>query len=343
MLKKILVPLDGSELSEGVLPLVSDMARRLEAKMTLLCVIDPNSVEVPARTEGRDSRADNSLAGVARDTLRTRLVSPPESAPYPHASGIAVRPYASDVFERLQGSVEEWFAKEASRLGIEDIATSRVEFGRIEETIVKVAEDEGFDLIAMSTHGRTPLGRGIWGSVTDKVIRTSTVPVLAFKPDDDPVKMLEGVTIRTVIVPLDGSKLAEQVLPQVEKLARCLSLKVLLVRAVDMGAFSLPANGYHYMSSVNVDEMLGKEAEEYLESVAGRLRDVGLESEWRVIWGNPAVAIVELANNTDSDMVAMTTHARSGLLRLIIGSVTERVIRHSRSPVLIVPPKEQPA
>ncbi len=132
-------------------------------------------------------------------------------------------------------------------------------------------------------------------------------------------------------------------LPQVEGLARSLSLKVLLVRAVDMGAFTMPANGYHYISTVPLDEVLGKEAEEYLEGVARILRKSGIDIAWRVIWGSAARAIVELAKETDADLVAMTTHARSGLPRLIIGSVTEKVIRSSGEPVLIVPPLQRAA
>ncbi|MCH8060877.1 MAG: universal stress protein [Chloroflexi bacterium] len=342
-MKKFLVPLDGSEFSQCVLPLVAHMARRLGASITLLCVIDPDAVDVQRITGWNGSSTDITMGGAAPETLRARPVFSKDPPRNPHASGAVVRPYASQVFEGVQGAVKEWFAKETRRLGIEDIATSRVEFGKIEETIVKVAEREGFDLIAMTTHGRTPLGRGIWGSVADKVIRTSSVPVLAVKSDDDPAKMPEDVTMRTVIVPLDGSDLAEQVLPQIEWLARSLALKVLLVRAVDMGAFVMPTNGYHFISTISLDEVLGKEAEEYLEGVANRLRSKGLDIAWRVVWGNAARAIVDFARETDADMVAMATHARSGLPRLIIGSVSEKVVRSSGEPVLIVPPLQQAA
>ncbi len=205
-MKKILAPLDGSERSERVLPLVAHMARGLGAKITLLFVIDPDMVEVQRRTERMGSSPDITISGASSETLSARRVSTEEPPPYPHTSVTVVRPYASQVFERVQGTVKEWLAKETRRLGIEDIATSRVEFGKIEDTIVNVAEKEGFDLIAMSTHGRTPLGRGVWGSVTDKVIRSSNVPVLAVKSGDDPAKLLEDVAMRTVIVPLDGSK-----------------------------------------------------------------------------------------------------------------------------------------
>ncbi len=341
-MKKFLVPLDGSELSEGVLPLVAHMARGLGARITLLSVIDPGTVEAPIREETKVSIPSVPNYGVTPETLGIGRLNAEEEI-HPHADGSEGKPYISQVFERVRNSVRDWFIQEAERLNIQDIATTRVEFGKIEETIVRVAEREGFDLIAMSTHARTPLGRGVWGSVTDKVIRTSSVPVLAVKSSDDPAKRLEDVAISTVIVPLDGSKLAEQVLPQVEGLARSLSLKVLLVRAVDMGAFVMPTNGYHYISTIPVDEVLGKEAEEYLEGVARRIRSSGLDIAWRVIWGSAAKAIVELARETDADIVAMATHARSGLPRLIIGSVTEKVVRSSGDPVLIVPPLQRAA
>ena len=342
-MKKFLVPLDGSELSECVLPLVAHMARGLGASITLLCVINPDTVDVQSLTGLKGLNTEIIKGGGAPDTLRARGLFSDDLPSCPRADYTVVRPYASHLFDRVQESVKKWFTKETTRLGIEDIATSRVEFGKIAETIVKVAERESFDLIAMTTHGRTPLGRTVRGSVVGKVIRTSSVPVLALKADDAPVKMPEDVTMRTVIVPLDGSELAEQVLPQVEELARSLSLKVLLVRAVDMGAFAMPTNGYHYISTISRDEVLVEEAEEYLEGVADRLRTKGLDIAWRVVWGNAARAIIDFVRETDADMVAMATHARSGLPRFIIGSVSEKVVRSSGEPVLIVPPLQQAA
>ena len=89
--------------------------------------------------------------------------------------------------------------------------------------------------------------------------------------------------------------------------------------------------------SFDLEAELKKEAEEYLDQVAGRLKAKGLEVETKVLEGYPAAAIAELAKETANGMVVMTSHGRSGLTRWILGSVTESVVRYSGEPVLIVP------
>jgi nucleotide-binding universal stress UspA family protein len=188
----------------------------------------------------------------------------------------------------------------------------------------------------MSTHGRSGIARWALGSVTDKVIHTSTSPLLIIRSQEQE-KASRGsassaeAKLDTLIVPLDGSPLAEQVLPHTVALAKALALRVLLVRVP-----FVPIAGYlpGYKDLPEIEEA---QAKEYLYKVSGNLGQQGLPSvEVRLLHGNAAGAIVDLARETPNSLVTMTTHGRSGVGRWVLGSVTGRVVRHSGVPVLVV-------
>ena len=126
----------------------------------------------------------------------------------------------------------------------------------------------------------------------------------------------EEVHLTSVITPLDGSVLAEQILPHVVALAKALGLTVVLVRIA-------PENR--------------ERSRDYLQEVRDELYQQGVFSaEVQVLGGHPAEAIVDLAQETSNNLVAMTTHGRSGMDRWLLGSVTDRVVRHSGGPVLVI-------
>lgn len=308
MVEKILVPLDGSDLAEHILPYVSHMARGLRATAHLLSVVDPDAVEVPNRYR----RGGTDAAGGA--------------------------PYASQVFDKMKDGFERHLAQVASDLRARGVdAEWATAFGPAAEEIVRMAHDKGCDLIAMATHGRTVLGRGVLGSVTDRVVHSSTLPVLAMEPEQVDRYLGRDLTIATVVVPLDGSPLAEGVLPHIIELARGLSLNVLLMRVVTLIPYG-HVDGY-FVDGFDPEADLSQEATEYLGAVATRLRAEGLEVETRVMTGHPAQCIVQVSRETPNGIVAIATRGRSGLRRWLIGSVAESVVRSSGEPVLIVPPR----
>ncbi len=320
MFQKVLVPLDGSELAEGILPYVSQLTRGMRIPVLLLSVVDPDAVGLPGGQRVRP-KADGSGQFVS--------------------AGIGNSASEARVFEEIGIEVERALDAVVRRLSDEGAqAQSVVSFGAPAEEIVRIADKEGCDLIAMSTHGRSALARGILGSVTDRVIHISHLPTLTITPDRAKQYWQESLTISRILVPLDGSELAESVLPYVEHLAQKLSLEVLLVRAAHMGSVRAPYSStyLYYSRHVDVDTELEKDAAEYLEGVSNRLTSKGLTVEWKVLKGAPAFAIHELARATSHDILALATHGRSGLRRWILGSVTESVVRGSGDPVLVIPP-----
>jgi nucleotide-binding universal stress UspA family protein len=168
MLQKILVPLDGSELATGVLPYVQELSQRCDSvEVILLHVVRPPSgrtaaVFVPLDSDFPGKRMPASSADV-------------EAAEHPI--------YREHEIASLRGEVEAALTPLARELRDAGIPTRvDVAFGRPAQEIVIYAEREGMDLIAMSTHGRSGVSRWILGSVADKVLRGTHLPVMLVRP-----------------------------------------------------------------------------------------------------------------------------------------------------------------
>jgi nucleotide-binding universal stress UspA family protein len=245
------------------------------------------------------------------------------------------------ILENVERRAEANLREVAERLREQGAnAEGRIVLGTPAEQIARFAEDEGCDLIAMSTHGRNLITRGVLGSVTDKVIHSVSVPVLAITPErarkyhQDP-----SGAMTTLLAPLDGSELAESVLPYAESLALSMSLRVTLVKALRLdNSSSAYLEGMAYATDAKIQLEVEQESAEYLGEVAAALRDKGVQVDTKVILGTPASAIADMAHEHDYDIIAMATHGRSGISRWVLGSVTETLVRTSGNPVLVVPP-----
>lgn len=317
MFTKAMVPLDGTEISEGIIPFVTQLARGLEMGVVLA-----TAVQLDARLITYLNRmADNLAEPVARD--------------FP-----GDRPAASDQLkESISQNVKSRLDELADRMALEGIPTeTRVDFGPVSDTLIRMAQDSECDLIAMSTRGRSALASGILGSVAYKIIHESPIPVLVIAPERAKLHWDADYGINRVIVPLDGSEFAESALPYAASLSRKMDMDVTLVHV-------MPTDDFIYASGYNVGELLPRareeireEARKYLAGVAQGLDQEGREVSLETVHGSPASRITEIARATDHDMIALTTHGRSGISRLLLGSVAEAVIRGSGDPVLIVQP-----
>jgi len=202
-------------------------------------------------------------------------------------------------------------------------------------TVVALADSTKADLIAMSTHGRSGVARMVIGSVADRIIHETTKPLLLFRPTEGTAA---AAGIKPLIVPLDGSPLAEQTLATVEGLAKALNVPVTLFRAVSTYTFAF-AGPYPFgeaAASVEILEAIEQEAQEYLDQQAAALRGKGLTVDVKWSLGDPATQLVELAHDTPDSLTIMSTHGRSGVARALLGSVADRTIRSSGRPVLLV-------
>jgi nucleotide-binding universal stress UspA family protein len=241
---------------------------------------------------------------------------------------------ACDYLDRVKGSIPDAGA------GISCL----VRAGDPASCIVDESKANPDALVALSTHGRTGIGRWVLGSVTDKVLHAIKNPLFIIRSQPDPPSRAEG--LKTIVVPLDGSTIAEQILPHAVFLARSLGVGVKLVRA-------RPAmrEYQHYLEShvmaggatvyTGPYEVFSNEADaramNYLHDVRMKLQSQGVRSvEEDLIKDHAPEAIIESLGGHSDKMVAMTTHGRSGVARWMLGSVADRVVRHAGVPVLVV-------
>ena len=220
---------------------------------------------------------------------------------------------------------------EAARASLESViqrlasspaeVTGAVVLGRPESEIAKYADHHGADLIAMSTHGRSMLARMLVGSVTDRVIRTSPVPVLVLHPPSMSVDRLSppaGRRLR-VLAPFDGSLFAADALKMAVSLLRPEHLEVTVMTAVVVPDFQALARGP-------------------LETTAQELRELGVTVTTQIVQGDAAPAIMRLTREGGFDLLLMSTHGHGMIARALLGSTADKAVRMSEVPVLVVQP-----
>lgn len=211
--------------------------------------------------------------------------------------------------------------------------------------ILQAVAQQQIDLIAMTTHGRGALGRALFGSVADRIVRTSPVPVLLARPG---LTAPGTAAITRLLVPLDGSDRAEAALPVASALAQRLGIPIQLIRATNatMTLASLAGSGpFPVAPPANVYDQLATDladgASTYLRSVTERLQQDGIAAGWEVRDGSPYTEIASAI--TPGDLLVMTSHGRSGMMRWLLGSVAEKLVRDAPAPVLLVPATERGA
>lgn len=220
-----------------------------------------------------------------------------------------------------------------------------VEFNRVveianpTEAILRHCADDRGTLVAMATHGLSGIRGWTMGSVAYKVVHATRNPVLLIRPTEegDP-----GVAVRlgTVLVPLDGSSLADRILPHVIALAKILNIEVSLIRA-----YMSPRDSYIVGDGLYMDQLarerdvFKQEVEDYLAAKTEEIRAAGISRVSPIVsHGDAAAEIIDCARKTQNSLIAMSTHGRSGVGRWLIGSVAEKVVQYSRNPVLLIRP-----
>jgi len=221
-----------------------------------------------------------------------------------------------------------------------------IEAGNAAATIIEVAAAEPDILIAMATHGYSGAKRWLLGSVAEKVLRAAANHVLLVRPANG--APIGAAKLTTVIVPLDGSPLAEKVLPTVSELALSLNLQIVLVR-VTRRIYSAPPEGFLPVFGANAPDLkklwqeAKTEANQYLIEKVNQLRQQGLTQLTPLVFEcgleGAAAALVDLVKTTPDSFVAMCSHGESGIAKWLVGSVTERVVQYTTGPVLVIRPR----
>lgn len=274
---KVLIPLDGSSLADGILPHVPRVLMRAEAQLHLLRVLSPD--------------ADEESEQQARRHLEAAV-------------------------SQLRATGEEEVGSSIERA--EDPA----------DAILSLAEEGGYELIAMATHGRTGVARLVRGSVAERVLRHARVPVYMVSREGL-LRENDDVRFERVMIALDGSPQAAKVIPLVLPLVVDSQAEVVLLHVSDPDKESV-----HPVPEV-AKKRAQEKAEATLEAVADKLVSAGVEVHVLGVYGDPAEQLLEAVERQDIDLLAMTSHGRTGLSRWRFGSVAEKVLRQARCPLLI--------
>jgi len=210
--------------------------------------------------------------------------------------------------------------------------------GRIADTLLRFVREQEADLVVMTTHGAGGLGRPWLGSVADRVIRSARVPMVLTPAGPGPADPGRAAIFRRVMIPLDGSGAAEEVLEHALALGQLCGAGYLLLqvepppqqrRRVESAPAAQPE-----------EPRSGQAAQRYLDYVATRLRDRGFNVETRVVVDpRPADGILATAASAGAELIALTLHGEGGRQRRLFGSVADKVLRASGIPLLVFRPR----
>lgn len=310
MFETILVPLDGSQLSECVLPHVVAVASSFDAEITLLRVLEKNQ-------SGASAQLFDLLNWQINKTKATL--------------------YLEKTKARFQGSKIR-------------AQTAAVE-GLVADGIMEYAYNQGMKLIVLSSHGKHGLTQRGISSITQKIIlgaQTSLLIVRAHQQEIQPGELSTDPLYERIMVPLDGSQRAENVLPVITQLARIHKSEVHLVQVIQTPemARQMPPAPEDIDLSNRVVKRNREEGGRYLEQVKSRSYLEGIAVQTHLIDGdNSAVALHQLEDQEHIDLVVLNAHGYSGNHQWPYGSMVNNFILYGKAPLLIVqdlPGKQEP-
>lgn len=294
---EVILALDGSEFAERALPAALAICRLFDASLFLVSVLP------------------------ARSALRV--------LPKGRTSG--------NPLEAGQAEMEGYLERLAGRAKGEGIrAEIYLASGPVAQALDMLANELDVDLLVMSTHGRSGVGRFMLGSAANATIQLSSRPVLLLRTQA--LAAEESPRVTRVLAPLDGSAFAEQVLPWLQAVSAVSSAEIVLLTIPEV---SEPAQfGSMYEAVDELRERAEANARRYVEDVAGQLKDHGVAVRTLVTGSQPATVILDVAEREHVDLIMLATHGRGGMERLVLGSVADRVVHHASCPVFLLPVHE---
>jgi nucleotide-binding universal stress UspA family protein len=297
MSKPVVVPLDGSAFAEQALPFALAVVRRTAAPLHIVRIR-------PTLPLGLDGTEEGEYLQQVAERVRSQ-----------GAATIVVR-VLHDEFGPLD---HEPPGPEHVAGLIADYTTAR-----------------GAGLIIMTTHGRGGLARMWLGSVADSLVRSATQPVLLIRPTDDDVRVARvDPEFRHVLVPLDGSEGGEDAIPVAVELGESFGARYSLVRVASSLTWAAAPTS-EAAPMVYAPPLSDKAVQEYLNRAALPIQEKGLQVGTHVLFGNsPAPTLIDFAADNAVDLIALATAARSGVPRLLLGSIADKLVRAAPVPVLV--------
>lgn len=305
MYRTILVPLDGSPAAEHALPWALSIARQDGAAIRLA------RVHLPATPilVGNELVADFSIDQALREQERK---------------------YLEDVIQRVKP------------FSTGEVKAEIIE-GGVVDALLEQAQTITADLIVMTTHGRGPLARFWLGSIADKFVRHTRTPTLLVRPTEAAADFTTTPFIRNILIPMDGSKVAEQILEPAMRLGRLEGADYTLLMVLDAieDIAGLAGERAFEIPSPWKAEFVHARGEAYLREIADRFRARSMRVHIKMIQhGSAAETILDFAKNHGNPVIALATRGHGGLQRLMFGSVADKVIRGATMPVLVFHPTE---
>lgn len=298
MQKKLLVPLDGSRFAEQALPFAIAVGKRLDAKveMVLVWMPHPRDPDPQRATDYLDGIVEQVRSQLPQPVSRELLTVPADPLEYPPPASNAVA-----------------------------------------DVITQHAIDVDAFLIIMTTHGHGGIRRAWLGSIADSLIRVASAPILLVRPEDEEF----GGAIRAdrgvghVLIPLDGTERSEEAIPHALALGSPFGARYTLLRVVSPLSWDVSPHSYDpypaFASPLSRDAVAAE-----LEKVAVPLREQGHTVLTHITDDvSPARAILEYAEEHDIDLIALGTGGGGAVRRMVLGSVSDKVIRGSEVPVLV--------
>lgn len=218
---------------------------------------------------------------------------------------------------------------------------SMMVFGDPATEILGYANENNVDLIAMTTHGRSNISRWLMGSVADKVVRHSRVPVRLVKSSVPGGELQRHLPEKEILVLLDGSPIAEQALPHVVTHAKMFDAEVTLLRVCESPIIlaDYPEGIMELSWEAHVNRITERDTQEcrcYVDNLSNWLETQGVKSNTETLSGSPAEEIARYIESRAFDLIALTTHGRSGVTRWAVGSVAQKILQATSIPLLLV-------
>jgi len=295
-IKKMLVPLDGSRLAESTLPAAMRIASLFAAKIILLHI--------------REQNAPSTIHG------EKHLTDPAEA-----------NRYFQSIAEKLQsdGIDAEWHVHDSME-------------GDVARSIIDHANEFHPDLVALCTHGKGGMRDLLFGNIAQQVLNLGKWPILLIHPDQK--GMASDFILRNILIPLDREHDQESTLSVAaamgDKFSASLRLLVVVPTLETLsGEKSVPGSLLPATTRAILD-IAEQEGSEFVETIARNDSFAGLDVHTEILRGDPVQSVVEYANQSDTDLIILGSHARTGLSALISGSFTSRISSRVKCPLLLV-------